>query len=75
MERGGVPSAALLVVGARLPKRSETFVYREVFGLRERGRRVVVASVHPPERGLGEGRLERLAEEAIGVYGMGGLRL
>lgn len=74
-EGGGKQSAALLVVGARLPKRSETFVYREVFGLRERGMKVLVASVHKPERGLGEDRLDRLAEEAIGVYGMGGYRL
>jgi len=60
-----------LYVGSILPKRSETFVYREVLGLRNRGVAVSVASVHPPERELGDERLEQLAAEAIPVYGQG----
>ena len=61
----------LLYVGAQLPKRSETFVYREVLGLRDRGVSVGVASVHPPEQHLGDPRLDALAAEAIPVYGRG----
>ena len=64
----------ILYVGAVLPARSETFVYREVFGLRERGDRVSVASLRDPERDLGEARLERLADEATVVYRPGTFR-
>ena len=65
----------LLYFGARLPARSETFVYREVFELRQRGWEVLVASVHPPERGLGSLNLDRLADEVLCVYGGGWCRL
>lgn len=61
----------ILYVGAVLPKRSETFVYREVLGLRDRGVRVSVASVHPPERGLDDPVLQALADEAVPIYGSG----
>jgi glycosyltransferase involved in cell wall biosynthesis len=61
-------SAHVLYVGAILPKRSETFVYREVFGLRDRGWRVTAASIHPPDRALGDRRLDQLADEAVVVY-------
>lgn len=61
----------ILYVGSILPKRSETFVYREVLGLRDRGVRVSVASVHEPEAALAEPRLGALADEAIRVYGRG----
>ncbi|MGB0767698.1 MAG: glycosyltransferase family 4 protein [Phycisphaeraceae bacterium] len=62
---------AILYVGARLPKRSETFVYREVLGLRERGVSVPIASVHPPEPDLEEPELRGLADESIPIYGRG----
>ncbi|MEM8495549.1 MAG: glycosyltransferase family 4 protein [Planctomycetota bacterium] len=61
----------ILYVGAILPKRSETFVYREVLGLRERGVQVSLASVNAPERDLGYEQLDALAAEAIHVYGNG----
>jgi len=61
----------VLYVGASLPARSETFVYRELLALRARGVRVGAASVHPPERNLGDPALEALADEAIGIYGAG----
>ena len=66
------PDAHILYVGAVLPKRSETFVYREVLGLRRRGIAVSAASVHPPERDLGDPELDALAAEAVPVYGRGG---
>lgn len=58
----------VLYVGAVLPKRSETFVYREVLGLRARGVRVTVASVRAPERDLGDASLDDLAANAEVVY-------
>lgn len=61
----------ILYVGSILPKRSETFVYREVLGLRKRGVQVSVASVNAPERHLGDPQLDQLADEAIHVYGHG----
>ncbi len=61
----------ILYLAAVLPKRSETFVYREVLGLRGRGVRVSVASVHAPEADLGDVRLDALADEAVVVYGHG----
>jgi glycosyltransferase involved in cell wall biosynthesis len=61
----------ILYIGGNLPSRSETFVYREIFALRERGIDVVAASVRAPERGLGDQRLEQLASEVIEIYGMG----
>ena len=66
---------AILYVGGTVPARSETFVYREIFGLRDRGVDVAVASVHPPESGLGDSRVDALAQEVIGVYGLGAGRL
>lgn len=66
---------AILYISAWLPARSETFVYREVFALRARGVTVHTASVHPPERGLGESRLDHLAASAIPIYGAGPIRL
>ena len=57
------------MLGARLPSRSETFVYRELFALRDAGLDVRPASVRAPARGLGEPRLETLAEGARVVYG------
>lgn len=68
-------SPTILYISSILPARSETFVYREVFALRTRGVRVITASVHTPERGLGEPRLEDLADSAIPIYGAGSLRL
>lgn len=68
-------SENILYLSAQLPKRSETFVYRELLGLRAAGVTVLAASLHPPERDLGEPRLEALANEAIPVYGAGTLRL
>ena len=66
---------SILYISSLLPKRSETFVYRELFALRASGLDVRVATLHPPERDLGDPRLEALAAEAIPVYGAGFARL
>jgi glycosyltransferase involved in cell wall biosynthesis len=65
----------LAYLGAVLPVRSETFVYRELFELRRRGFRVHAVSVHPPAAGLGTSETDTLATEAIQVYGPGWMRL
>ena len=65
------PSAApstILYIAARLPTLSETFVYRELLGLRDRGRRVLAASVYPPRMLAGDDRLATLKSEAITLY-------
>lgn len=65
----------LIYLSSFLPKRSETFVYKEALGLRARGVVVGIASLYPPEKGLGEKQLDELAEEAVMVYGEGLSRL
>ncbi len=61
----------ILYVASILPKRSETFVYREVLALRDAGVKVSVASLHMPERELGDPEVDALADEAVVVYGEG----
>ena len=58
----------MLYVGARLPELSETFVYREILGLRSRGRQVAIASVHKPDSHAADITLGPLAAEAVVVY-------
>jgi colanic acid/amylovoran biosynthesis glycosyltransferase len=58
----------LLYIASRLPELSETFVYRELLGLRGRGRSVIAASVRAPKRFAGDAVLEPLAHEAFVVY-------
>jgi len=65
----------ILYIGAILPSRSETFVYREVLALRDDGVEVIVASVHRPERNLGSPKTDALEREAIRIYEKGGGRL
>lgn len=43
-------------------------MYREVIALRNLGLRVVTASVRPPETGLGDDELERMAQSSVVVY-------
>jgi len=63
-----LPGPTLAYVGARLPSRSETFVYREVLGLRRRGWRVTPVSLRAPATDLGEQELNELASQALVVY-------
>lgn len=58
---------AILYVAARLPTLSETFVYREMLGLRARGRMVIGASVHRPLP-TGDPLLAGIAREAFVIY-------
>ena len=61
----------VLYLSSFLPKRSETFVYKEVLGLQGRGLDIGVASLYPPEKDLGEEELDRMAAGAVTVYGSG----
>lgn len=65
----------LLIIAPWLPKLSETFVYREVLGLRSLGVEVLTASVHAPGGHWQEPALRQLAEQAIPVYGAGSLAM
>ena len=75
---GGASAKAqgpVLYIGAVLPSLTETFVYREVLGLRERGWNVPIASVHAPALDDSGGELASLASEALPVYGLGAGRI
>ena len=61
----------VLYLSSVFPKRSETFVYREFLGLREKGIDVGAASLHPPEEDFADGTLQALASEVVPVYGSG----
>lgn len=65
----------ILYIGCVLPCRTETFVYREIFALRKQGTKVHIASIHEPQRNLGNATLDRLADEALCIYSKGLLRL
>jgi colanic acid/amylovoran biosynthesis glycosyltransferase len=55
-------------VAARLPTLSETFVYRELMGLRGRGRDIVPVTVRKPLGPFVDPALNALAKEALQVY-------
>lgn len=61
----------ILYFSSFLPKRSETFVYKEVLGLQARGVAVGVGSLYPPEKNLGEDALDQMAAQVTTVYGQG----
>jgi colanic acid/amylovoran biosynthesis glycosyltransferase len=61
----------LVMIAPWLPKLSETFVYREVFGLRQAGFEVQTVSVHDPGPAWKEADLKDLADKAVRVYGPG----
>jgi glycosyltransferase involved in cell wall biosynthesis len=65
----------ILYLSSVLPKRSETFVYREVLGLQALGVDVGVASLYPPEKNLGEPALDAMASGVVTVYEGGHARL
>jgi glycosyltransferase involved in cell wall biosynthesis len=61
---------AILYVASRLPELSETFVYRELFGLRARGLDVVGSSIRPPRRIADDPAMSVLADEVTIVYSL-----
>jgi glycosyltransferase involved in cell wall biosynthesis len=64
MPTGGV----VLYVGSRLPALSETFVYREMLGLRTLGRPTLAASLYPPRQFIADPALTALAAETFVMY-------
>lgn len=62
----------VVYISASFPKLSETFVYREVLGLRAAGFDVPVVSVNASSDAMGEPALEALKAEVIPLYGAGG---
>ena len=76
MTGSGQQEKAIAYVAARLPTLSETFVYRELMGLRSRGRTIVPVTVRRPVGPFGDPRLNVLAAEAVRAYsGATGLAL
>ncbi|MFK7883222.1 MAG: glycosyltransferase [Phycisphaerales bacterium] len=66
----------ILYMSGTLPKRSETFVYREVLALRALGLDVRTASVHPPSMNLDDGGvISRMGYDTVSVYGRGAFSL
>ena len=65
----------ILYLAGELPKLSETFVYREIQGLRRRGIAVVTATVHDPAPGFADEDLKRMAAHVVRLYGPGGKRI
>lgn len=65
----------IVYIAASFPKLSETFVYREVAGLRAAGVTVHTVSIRPSSDDVGDAALEALKREAIPVYGRGAVRL
>lgn len=66
-------AGVILYIAGVLPKLSETFVYREVLALREKGIDVRVASVRASEDEFKDPRLVALKDEAVTVYGRGAM--
>jgi glycosyltransferase involved in cell wall biosynthesis len=60
--------SAIAYVAARLPTLSETFVYRELLGLRSRGRTIVPVTVRKPAGPFADPALNQLAAEVTQVY-------
>ena len=58
---------SLLYLAARMPELTETFVYRELFGLRKRGVDVIAGSVRPPAHFVDEA-LGPLSDQTFIVY-------
>lgn len=68
MPQSDPPKKAVLYVASQLPKLSETFVYRELIGLRGTGRTVLAASVRTPDAFPQDSALAALAAEAFVAY-------
>ncbi len=62
------PRGTVLYVGSRLPALSETFVYREMLGLRTLGRATLAASLYAPREFTGDPELSALAAETFVIY-------
>ncbi len=62
----------VVYIAASFPKLSETFVYREVLGLRAAGVDVPVVSVNASSDDMQDAALEALKAEVIPLYGAGG---
>ncbi|MEM9165719.1 MAG: glycosyltransferase family 4 protein [Planctomycetota bacterium] len=65
----------ILYVAGELPRLSETFVTREIQGVRRLGIGVVTASVHDPAKGFVDEDLRRMASSVVRIYGPGAKRL
>ena len=67
----GEQKRAILYMSGTVPKRSETFVYREILALRRLGIEIQTASVHASAHGLDDGVLEEIANTTTQIYADG----
>lgn len=72
MDNSGQP---VLYMSGTVPKRSETFVYREIIALRSLGLDIQTASVHAPMHELDDGILEKMAQATTEIYSSGSLSI
>lgn len=70
VSRPAARGTAIAYIAGRFPQRSETFVYREVRALRQRGWIVQTVSLHDPSEGGFPG-MEDLEDGSLIVYGRG----
>ena len=68
-------SGSVLYMSGTVPKRSETFVYREILALRKLGIDIQTASVHASEHGLDDGVLEDIANTTTQIYAWGAVSI
>jgi glycosyltransferase involved in cell wall biosynthesis len=66
---------SIAYVAPVLPALSETFVYREIFALRDRKVAIVPVSVHKGQESISDQTLARLKVESVQVYADGWMRL
>ena len=71
MNAGAGDPLRVVMIGSRLPSRSETFVYRELLALRALGVDIRPASVRTPDASDLAPEARALAAEAIPIYGNG----
>ena len=61
----------VLYFAGALPSRSETFIYREIFALRDAGLRVFAVTLRPSQNEFADQRIHRLKQETRVVYSGG----
>ncbi|MDF1809954.1 MAG: glycosyltransferase family 4 protein [Phycisphaerales bacterium] len=70
-----MPERLVVYMSGTVPKRSETFVYREILALRSLGVDVQTASVHESMAGLDNDVLDEMAKNTTQIYSLGAGKL
>jgi len=70
-----MPERSVVYMSGTVPKRSETFVYREILALRSLGVDVQTASVHESMVGLDNDLLDEMAKTTTQIYSLGAVHV